>query len=133
MSHATSSTVIASFASTFSHIIVAFVYCQIIASDALKEDNFVVRFLSMDVFTRYSKLTYSVYLIHPIVMVLTFGMLGSKVNMNLVEMVSWKFYGKSANEVDNLVFYVADNLWIFHPGIEHQDCALDDALYRNST
>jgi peptidoglycan/LPS O-acetylase OafA/YrhL len=70
------------------HITVAFVFCQIIAAEALGENNFLVRFLSKDVFIRYSKLTYAVYLIHPILINIIFGLLGNALQVNVLEFVS---------------------------------------------
>jgi peptidoglycan/LPS O-acetylase OafA/YrhL len=70
------------------HITVAFVFCQIIAAEALGEKKFLVRFLSKDVFVRYSKLTYAVYLIHPIFINIIFGLLGNALQVNVVEFVS---------------------------------------------
>jgi peptidoglycan/LPS O-acetylase OafA/YrhL len=70
------------------HISAAFVFSKIIAADAMGENNFVVRFFSKDDFVRYAKLTYAVYLIQPIVISLTFGMLGNAIHVDFAEFVS---------------------------------------------
>jgi peptidoglycan/LPS O-acetylase OafA/YrhL len=84
------------------HIVVAFVFCQIIAADASGENNCLIRFLSKEIFARYSKITYAVYLIHPIVIIFTFGMLGHGMPGNLVEFVSGK--SEISNSHGKLIF-----------------------------
>jgi peptidoglycan/LPS O-acetylase OafA/YrhL len=109
------------------HIAVAFVPCQIIAADASGENKYLVRFLSKELFVRYSKLTYAVYLINPIVIVFTFGMLGNGILGNLVEFVSGKL--EILYSYEKLIFCLADNHELCGREADELDCFLYRSLH----
>jgi hypothetical protein len=72
------------------HLEVAFVACWVIIADTSGYRNHFISFLSHDRFVRYSKRSYAIYLVSPIITLLVYGLCSQEGSLNIPEIVSKK-------------------------------------------
>ncbi|CAO1351397.1 unnamed protein product [Diamesa serratosioi] len=68
------SSIVASFLAMFSHVAIAIIVSWIISADILKFHNSFTRFLSKEIFKTISKITYTSYLVSPMIVMIVFGL-----------------------------------------------------------
>lgn len=83
---------VASLMKIIAHIDVAFVFCWIIVCDKSGFRNTFISFLSKDVFNRYAKTTYALYLVAPVVVMLLYGISENSGTYSFPEIVSKMVY-----------------------------------------